>query len=166
MPKPVQTNPKARPPVRVLVDTCVWLDLAKDHTQQPLLAALEDLIKVGEIELIAPRIVLEEFAANKDRVVDEAGRSFSGALRRAREAVDKFGDPKRKNKAITDIDEVVRRVGNLADDAVEGVARIQKLFATTSTTETAVDIKLRATDRAIKNWPRFIGNETESTTPF
>jgi hypothetical protein len=155
MPKTAENDHKARPAVRLLVDTCVWLDLAKDHSQQHLLAALEDLVKVGEVELVVPRTVLEEFAANKDRIVEEAGRSFSGALRRAREAVDKFGDPKRKNKAITDIDEVVRRVGNLADDAVEGVTRIQKLFATASVIETADEVKLRATDRAIKKLAPF-----------
>ena len=155
MAKCVDIDPKARMPVRLLVDTCVWLDLAKDHGQQSILAALEELVKAGEVELIVPRIVLEEFAANKDRIVEEAGRSFSGALRRAREAVDKFGDPKRKKKAITDIDEVVRRVGNLGDDAVEGVARIKKLFDAATAVETTIAIKLRAADRGINKMAPF-----------
>ena len=40
---------------KILIDTCVWLDLAKDYQQQPILTALEDLIRMGDIELILPR---------------------------------------------------------------------------------------------------------------
>ena len=29
---------------KILIDTCVWLDLAKDYKQQPMLTALEELI--------------------------------------------------------------------------------------------------------------------------
>lgn len=36
----------------LLIDTCVWLDLAKDHQQQSILTALEDLIRQGDIALI------------------------------------------------------------------------------------------------------------------
>jgi hypothetical protein len=155
MAKSEKKNAKSRRPVRLLVDTCVWLDLAKDHGQQSLLAALEQLVKAGDVELIVPRTVLEEFASNKARIVEEAGRSFSGALRRAREAVDKFGDPKRKRKAIGDLDEVVRRVDNLGDDAAEGVARVQSLFSVATVIEITEPIKLRAVDRGIKKVAPF-----------
>lgn len=56
---------------KILIDTCVWLDLAKDYQQQPILTALEELIHMEEIELILPRTVLDEFARNKGRVVEE-----------------------------------------------------------------------------------------------
>jgi hypothetical protein len=32
------------PPFQILIDTCVWIDLAKDYQQPPVLAALEALI--------------------------------------------------------------------------------------------------------------------------
>jgi hypothetical protein len=44
---------------KILIDTCVWLDLAKDYQQQPILTALEELIRMGDIELILPRTVLD-----------------------------------------------------------------------------------------------------------
>ena len=44
---------------KILIDTCVWLDLAKDYQQQAILSALEDLIQQEEIELILPRTVVE-----------------------------------------------------------------------------------------------------------
>ncbi len=47
---------------KILIDTCVWLDLAKDYQQQAILAALEELIRHGEVELLLPRTVIDEFA--------------------------------------------------------------------------------------------------------
>ncbi len=31
--------------LKLLVDTCVWLDLAKDYREQPVIGAIEDLLK-------------------------------------------------------------------------------------------------------------------------
>lgn len=78
---------------KILIDTCVWLDLAKDYQQQPILTALEELIRMGDIELILPRTVLDEFARNKGRVVEESGRSLSGTMKRVKEAVENLEIP-------------------------------------------------------------------------
>ena len=32
---------------RILIDTSVWFDLAKDYQQQPILTALEELVAPG-----------------------------------------------------------------------------------------------------------------------
>jgi hypothetical protein len=45
----------------VLIDTSVWLDLAQDQKQTPLLEPLIGLIEGGSINALVPRIVLEEF---------------------------------------------------------------------------------------------------------
>lgn len=90
---------------RILIDTCVWLDLAKDYQQQAILAALEELVRHGKVELILPRIVVDEFARNKARVVEESGRSLSGTLKRVKEAVEKFGDPRRKAMVLDQLND-------------------------------------------------------------
>ena len=61
---------------KILIDTCVWLDLAKDYQQQPTLTALEELIRMGDIELILPRTVLDEFAAIKAASSKRAAAAF------------------------------------------------------------------------------------------
>lgn len=53
--------------LRLLIDTCVWLDMAKDDRHQPTLAALESMIKANEVRLILPRQAVDEFARNKER---------------------------------------------------------------------------------------------------
>jgi hypothetical protein len=46
---------------KMLIDTCVWLDLAKDPRQIPLLGVVEEMVKLGMVTLIVPRVVLDEF---------------------------------------------------------------------------------------------------------
>src|SRR5690348_4569735 len=93
------------PPI-LLIDTCVWLDLAKDHHQEALLRAMETLVERKELGLAVPCVVAEELARNKARIVEESGRSLAAALKRAREVVAVFGDRRRKRSALREIDEV------------------------------------------------------------
>lgn len=81
---------------KILIDTCVWLDLAKDCQQQAILAALEELVRQNDIALILPRTVVQEFARNKSRVIEESSHSLSSTLKRVKEALEKFGDPRQK----------------------------------------------------------------------
>src|SRR5882724_4265210 len=83
---------------KILIDTCVWLDLAKDYHQRAILAALEALVRQGDVALILPRTVVDEFSRNKAHVIEESGRSLSSTLKRAKDAVDKFGDPRQRRK--------------------------------------------------------------------
>jgi predicted nucleic acid-binding protein len=62
--------------LHLLVDTCVWLDLANDYREQPVVNALEDLISARQINLVVPQVVVDEFSRNKSRVVEDARRSM------------------------------------------------------------------------------------------
>ena len=81
---------------KLLIDTSVWLDLAKDYRLSAVLTAIEDLIDARTIELIMPQIVLDEFARNRDRVVEQSRRSFSSHIKRVQEAVTEFGEEDRR----------------------------------------------------------------------
>ncbi len=65
--------------LHLLIDTSVWLDLVKDYRQLPILDALSAMSEAGELTLILPRIVVDEFERNKERVVAESKRSLSRA---------------------------------------------------------------------------------------
>ena len=134
---------------KILIDTCVWLDLTKDYRQQAILTALEELIRQGEIELILPRTVVDEFARNKARVIEESSRSLSGTLKRTKEAVEKFGDPRKKRTVLHELDDVGHRLPILGEAAVATVGRIEKLFARSRVIEISDAVKLRAAQRAI-----------------
>lgn len=142
-------NSKKQPNFHVLIDTCVWLDVAKDYQQQAILSALEELIRQGDIVLIMPHIVVDEFARNKARIIEESSRSLSSTLKRVKEAVEKFGDPRKKRAVLRQLNDVDHRLPTLGEAAVETVGRIEKLFAASAIIETSDAVKLRAAQRAI-----------------
>ena len=85
------TKQKKEARFKLLIDTCVWFDVAKDYQQQPILASLEELIRQGDIALILPRTVVDEFARNKARVIEDSSRSLSSTMKWAKEAGEKIG---------------------------------------------------------------------------
>jgi hypothetical protein len=133
----------------ILIDTCVWLDLSKDYHQQAILGALEELVRQGEISLIVPRPVVDEFARNKARVVEESNRSLSSTLKRVKETVEKFGDQRRKRVVLSQLNDIDHRLPTLDGAAAETVSRIEKLFAQAAVVEIPDAVKLRAAQRAI-----------------
>ena len=142
----------------LLVDTCVWLDLAKNHRQQALLGVLEELIQEGRLKLLLPRIVCDEFSRNRTRVVEESGRSLSGVLRQVQEMVEKFGDEEAKQVTLEQLREVNYRIPILGGKAVESISRIERLFALSDVIESSDNAKLQAAQRALENKAPFHRN--------
>jgi hypothetical protein len=138
-------------PLILLGDTSVWLELAKDYRMQPVISALEDLIAVGEIELLVPQIVLDEFARNKDRVAADAARSLKSHFSLVRDAVTRFGEASAKDatlKALDDIDHAAIIRGEAVNASI---GRIEKLLTSVLAMPTTDAVKARVTDRAIAN---------------
>lgn len=78
--------------LRILVDTCVWLDLVKDYRNLPLISAIEYIVRQAGDELIVPQVVLDEFERNKERVAADAKRSLHSHFSLVCEAAKRFGD--------------------------------------------------------------------------
>jgi hypothetical protein len=134
---------------KMLIDTCVWLDLAKDIHQQPLLTTIEELVKQKQITLIVPRTILDEFQRNKARIVEDGSRSLSNVFKRVKEAVNKFGDPKMKQAVMEQLNDVDHKIPLLGESIIESVTRIEKLLTGSTITELSDNVKLRAAQRAI-----------------
>ena len=139
----------------LLIDTCVWLDLAKDYRLQPLLEAVDKLSEAGNLELILPSIVVDEFARNKERVIADSKRSLSSHFRLVREALERFAPEDGRDAALTQLQEVDHRIaigGEAINDAVEV---IEKLYARSPKIALVDVIKARAADRAISKVAPF-----------
>ncbi|WP_052200727.1 PIN domain-containing protein [Terriglobus sp. TAA 43] len=139
----------SRSTFHVLIDTCVRIDAAKDQQQQAILAALEELVREKDIAIILPRFVVDEFARDKSRIVEDSTRSLSSTLKRVKDVVEKIGDPRQKRNVLRQLNEVEHRLSSLGEAAVETVGRIEKLFAVTPVIETTDAVKLRAAQCAI-----------------
>lgn len=142
-------------PVGLLLDTCVWLDLAGNHQNEPLLGALEALCQDHVIDVIVPQIVRDEFVRNKGRITKESSRSLSGALKRARGVVWTYADPKRRRKAVEVLDDIDRRLVSSIDVTAESVARIERLFANSISCVTNDQAIQQASGRALEKKAPF-----------
>jgi mevalonate kinase len=140
---------------KILVDTCVWLDIAKSPDQQALLNVIEELIKRKELSLIVPRTVIDEFERNKERVIKESSQSLSNIIKRVKDVVDKFGDPKKKRATLELLSDVDYKIPSLGESAIVSIARIEKLLNDADIIETTNDIKLLAAQRAIEKRAPF-----------
>ncbi|WP_439478366.1 PIN domain-containing protein [Brevundimonas sp.] len=139
----------------MLIDTCVWLDLAKDHRQQATLACLEALMEQGQVALILPETVVEEFGRNKERVIRESGQSLSSLFRRVKDTVERFGEEGTRMDVVRRLDEIDHRVATLGEAAVGAVNRIEALFAASTPIPAGEGVKVRVADRAIRGQAPF-----------
>ena len=87
--------------VKLLIDTCVWLDIAKTSKGEEILNLLSEFIDNKEIEILLPEIIISEFDRNKDRVIADAGKSLSSQFKKVKEMVAEHADEDSKQKITT-----------------------------------------------------------------
>lgn len=121
---------------KLLIDTSVWLNLAKDHRQTFIVSTLKELIHSGQVELILPRTVYEEFDRNRGRIADEGGKSALAAVKRAKELMERFGSETGKYAALEELKEVEHRIPTLGETALETLEQLDSLFQETLIIET------------------------------
>src|SRR5216684_2230647 len=135
---------------RMLIDTCVWLDLAKDPRRVPVLGVVEEMVKLGMVTLIVPRIVLDEFRRNRERIAKESAKSLSSHFRLVKDAVGKIGGDKRRMRVVlSHLDDVSHKIPIVGGTAANTLDRIEKLLTTSPSIEPTDAAKLRAAQRAI-----------------
>jgi PIN domain len=140
---------------RILIDTSVWLDVAKDYRQQTLLSALEELTRRRIVVLLVPDIVREEFARNKARIIEDSRRSLSSTMKRVKEVVDRFGADKAKPLVLEQLNEIAHRAATLGEAVNDSIARFEGLFAKGKKLKATNAIKVRAAERAIAKLAPF-----------
>lgn len=133
----------------IMVDTCVWLELAKDYRQRATIGALEELIKADVVQLLLPQQVVDEFERNKDRIIKESGQSLASTFRRVREAVKQFGRPEGREEALAQLGDVDHRIATLGEAINETIGRIEALFAGSNKIATGDTALLAAAQRAV-----------------
>lgn len=135
---------------RFLIDTCVWLDLAKDPRQEPLVTVIEELVRRKMMDLIVPTLVIEEFERNRDRIARESAKSLSAHFRLVKEAVGKVGGDKRRTRLVlSHLDDVNHKIPIVGGSAANTLGRIHKLLKAGELVAASESVKLRAADRAI-----------------
>lgn len=140
---------KATTMFRFLVDTCVWLDLAKNRDQHVIIRVIEELIKLKKLSLIVPACVLEEFDRNRDRVAKESNQSLSSIFGRVKDTVRKFGDESTKQVVLDQLSNVDFKLPFIGEQSVEVLSQISNLLRRCEIIPLTDEIKLKAAQRAI-----------------
>jgi hypothetical protein len=141
--------------VRLLIDTDIWLNLAKDYRMAPVLTAIRELINAKACELIMPQVVLDEFARNRDRVVEDSKRSLSSHFKRVREAVAQFADDEKKAAMLGQLNEIDHKIAMTGEVSKPTLETIEKLMATSPAIATSDAVKIKAAERALAKLAPF-----------
>jgi hypothetical protein len=144
--------------LKLLIDTCVWIDLAKDHHQHVILQALDQLVKEKKVVVLVPPLLLHEFERNKGNIVERNRLSLSAALKRAKEVLDQHGEAETKTQALEGLNFVDQRLPRLGD--LTGIISFVELLLGCAETIPITDAaKLRAADRALTKKAPFHKNK-------
>jgi hypothetical protein len=141
---------------RMLIDTCVWLDLARDQRQAPVLGVIEEMVNRGLITLIVPRILLAEFDQNREKIAKDSAKSLSAHFRLVKDAVGKIGgDKKRTRLVLSHLDDVDHKIPIVGGAPVNALARIEKLLKSSDLLDPSEPVLMRAAQRAIAKQAPF-----------
>jgi predicted nucleic acid-binding protein len=99
--------------VKLLIDTCVWLDIAKTSKGEEILNLLSEFIDNKEIEILLPEIIISEFDRNKDRVIADTGQSLSSQFKKVKEMVAEHADEDSKQKILTQLNDIDKNSSTL-----------------------------------------------------
>ena len=135
----------------VLIDTCVWLDLAQDQKQTPLVRVVENMVKDKMLSLLVPRLVYSEFQKNRARVAKASARSLATHFQQVREAVNKASThhPRRKKALLAQLDDLNHKIPIIGGSAQSVLERIDKLLSESPIVELSDAAKIKASDRAL-----------------
>jgi hypothetical protein len=135
--------------IRMFIDTCVWLDLAKQADGGKMVAVLRELCEQGEIRLIVPQVIVDEFERNRDRVQEAMTRSVSAKLLNVRKVIDKHGRGDGRQKLLDELDNLTHQVplvNELATQTFDAILNLLHIGKTIMPTPTMKD---RVVERAL-----------------
>lgn len=79
--------------LHILVDTSTWLDLSKRRDGQRWIVALRVLVHWGKVELFVPRLVIDEYERNRERVEASMTTSVTQRFKLLRQDLNDYGGP-------------------------------------------------------------------------
>lgn len=134
---------------RMLVDTCVWLDLARAPEGVAVLEAIEHMVERRDLVLLVPAVVLEEFRRNRSRVAQTEIRSLLSAVKRLKGAVWDLSPPKHRKRFWDRLNDLDLTLPTLGEDAVKILQRIETLLGAAERVPVSDGAKIRAAERAL-----------------
>lgn len=114
--------------LHLLVDTSVWLDLAKRRDGQKLIHALGQVVLDGDVELLVPALIRDEFERNRGRIESSMTTSVAERFRLLKKDVDDFGTEDHK-LAVDLFDGLAHEIPLIGAMATRNFSDIEELLA-------------------------------------
>jgi len=143
----------------LLIDTCVWLDLAKDTNSKPLIMVLKTLIENGTIQILLPTIVKEEFIRNKDRVIDIGKQKLSQDIKKVKSVIQQYSDNSNKDMIVNGLDDVKHKLPMMTDAIAEQAESIFEIISLSEEIDITDSVKIKASERALNKKAPFHKNK-------
>ncbi|MEA1843417.1 PIN domain-containing protein [Agrobacterium tumefaciens] len=134
--------------LKVLVDTCVWLDLLGDYRVRPRLKAFVHLVRRGKIGLIVPRIVVEEFDRNKVKTLKAISTGMANHVGEASRLARKFMRSNQSTELSRHLEDLAEQMNRESEAAEREIHEVERLFEEFPITPTSDAARLRVSRRA------------------
>jgi hypothetical protein len=110
--------------LRLLIDTSVWLDLAKRRDGQRWIVLLRVLKFQGKLELLVPSVVIDEFERNRPRAEAAVTSSVLDRFRQLRKDLHEFGGDERMEW----LEEMAHQVPMVSSGTLQNFSEISDLL--------------------------------------
>ncbi len=112
--------------LRLLVDTSVWLDLARSRSGQALIVPIRVLKHWQRLELLVPQVVIDEFERNRPNAEARVTQSIADRFRELRRDLHEYADPDRLDEWL---DEMTHQVPMISAMTLQNFREISELLA-------------------------------------
>lgn len=140
--------------LNLLMDTSVWLDLAKRRDGQKWIVAMRLLMQWEQLRLLVPDIVVDEFERNRERVAAAMSSSVAERFRLLRRDLDAYGNEKHENARYV-LDGLAHEIPLIGAMATRNCTDIVELLKNGDRLEAGVTEMANATRRALEKRAPF-----------
>ncbi|MYV39548.1 DUF4935 domain-containing protein [Streptomyces sp. SID1328] len=110
--------------LRLLIDTSVWLDIAKRRDGQQIIVPLRVLFFQKKLEILAPSLILDEFERNRPRVEESVSTSIRDRFKAIRQDLQEYGD----TQASEWIEEMAHLIPHVSARSLQNFSEISTLL--------------------------------------
>ena len=132
----------------IMIDTCVWIDLAKNPSLKPLALALKQLIESSDLKIITTSIIKEEFQNNKDKLVNIGRKQLSQNIKNLKNIIDEHSTEENKEDIVKGLDEINHKLPTMVDTISEHTNLILEILESSEEIELTDNIKLISAQKA------------------
>lgn len=133
----------------LLIDTCVWLDLARDTSNKAIIMTLKNLIESKSIKVLLPDIIKEEFSRNKSKIIDNSKKKISREIKNVKEIVSQYELSDNKSTILSSLTDINHKLPMLSDLISEQVELVWEIIESIDELEINDSDKIKSSDRAL-----------------